>query len=264
MHAYSGALALLNQLAQRYAWQTLTVDGHDWCWLDTSAPGAATVLIPGSIGNGAMFVRTLLSLGERRRLVAITYPALDDATRLADGLARVCQHIGLSCSVIVGSSFGAYWAQFFALRYPSAVRALVLGNGFVDGTDLADNPLFDRRWVESVAPAVLHRQWVDRTRAAPASELQQLQLAMLETFQSPDNLHARFLGVVRAQACPPLPLPDTAITVLECDDDPLIAAPVRARLRQQYPGARHVCLSGGGHYPHLLATQAYEALLSCL
>jgi len=258
-------VVLLNQLEKRYAWQSHIVNGHEWRWIDTAAPGATAVLLPGSIGDGAMFVRTLLSLGEHNRLIAITYPALTDTADLADGLAAVCQHIDLPPSVVVGSSFGAYWAQFFALRHPARVRALVIGNGFVDGTNLAANPLFDRQWVESVAPEDLHAQWLSRVRAAPASELQQLQLSMLEQRQSPTNLHARFLGVVRAQACLPLPPPTTAVTILECDDDPLIPPHVRARLRGQYPDARHVRLPSGGHYPHLLAAQAYEALLlSCL
>lgn len=258
-------MELLNQLERRYAWHSLMVNGHEWRWLDTAAPGAVAVLLPGSVGDGAMFVRTLLSQGERSRLVAVTYPALADAAALADGLAAVCQHLGLPPSVVVGSSFGAYWAQFFALRHPALVRSLVVGNGFVDGTDLAANPLFDRQWVESVTPEDLHAQWLARVRAAPVSELQQLQRVMLEERQSPANLHARFLGVVHARPCPALGLPASAITVLECDDDPLIPPPVRERLRGQYPGSRHVRLPTGGHYPHLLAAQAYEELLlSCL
>lgn len=254
-------MELLNQLERRYAWQSLSVNGHEWRWLDTAAPGAVAVLLPGSVGDAAMFVRTLGALGERTRLIAVTYPALASADELADGLAAVCQFLGLPPSVVVGSSFGAYWAQFFALRHPALVRALVIGNGFVDGSDLADNPLFKPDWVESVAPEALHAQWLERVRAAPPSELQKLQLLMLERRQSPANLHARFLGVVRAQACPPLALPAQAVTVLECDDDPLIPPAVRARLRGQYPGARQVRLPSGGHYPHLLAPAAYEEML---
>lgn len=172
------------------------------------------------------------------------------------------QHLGLPPGRVVSSSFSAYWLQFYGLRHPQNVTSLVLGNGFVDGTDLAANPMFDRAFVEGISAQDLHSEWLKRVRAAPTAPLQQLQEIMLAERQSPLNLQARFLGVVRSKACPPLPLPDTAITVLDCEDDPLIPPHVRERLRQQYPGARHVSLPTGGHYPHVLNPQGYEDLLT--
>jgi len=251
----------LADLESRYAWNTLTVDGHEWRWLDTGGTGNAVVLLPGSVGDGAMFVSTLLSLGERLRLVAVTYPAEADPAALADGLAQVMDHIDLPAAAIVGSSFAAYWAQHFALRHPQRVRSLVIGNGFTDGSDLAENPLFDRQYVEHVAPGELHAQWLERIRSAPASELAQLQEVMLAQRQSAENLHARFLGVVRSTPSPALPIPASRITVLDCEDDPLIPPAARARLRSNYPEARHTTLERGGHYPHLLNPEGYEAVL---
>lgn len=253
---------LLTQLEARYRWDSLSVNGHEWRWLDTRASGPVTLLLPGSVGDGAMFVRTLLSLGERMRLIAFTYPALSDPKQLADGLAAVAAHLALPSHRVVSSSFSAYWSQFYALRHPALVKTLVLGNGFVDGTDLAANPMFDRQFVEGVSPDALHAQWLARVRATPVSALQQLQEVMLAERQSPINLHARFLGVVRSQVCPPLALPEGAITVLDCDDDPLIPANVRERLRQQYPAAHHLSLVTGGHYPHVLNPTAYEVFLA--
>ena len=253
--------ALIDKLESRYAWSSLEVDGYTWRWLDTAAAGPAVVLLPGSVGDGAMFVRTLLSLGERLRLIAVTYPEIADPMALAAGLKAVFEHLGLPASVVVGSSFAAYWAQFFALRHPEHVRKLVIGNGFTDGSDLAANPLFDPEWVEQVAPGELHAQWVQRVQAAPVSPLQQLQNLMLTQRQSPENLHARFLGVVRAQACPPLPIAERDVVVLDCEDDPLIPPAARERLRACYPGAQHARLPKGGHYPHVLNAESYEGLL---
>src|SRR5690606_27030373 len=125
-------------------------------------------------------------------MVAVTYPAISEPRALASGLVAVMDHLGLARATIVGSSFAAYWAQFVALDYPERVKHLVIGNGFTDGGDLADNPLFDREFVEHVEPEVLHEQWLSRVRAAPPSPLQQLQAVMLGERQSPVNLHARF------------------------------------------------------------------------
>lgn len=252
---------LIDRLESRYAWSSLEVDGYTWRWLDTAAGGPPVVLLPGSVGDGAMFVRTLLSLGERLRLIAVTYPAIADPRQLAAGLKAVVDHLGLPPSVVVGSSFAAYWAQFFALAHPEHVRKLVIGNGFTDASDLAANPLFDPHWVAETPPGELHATWLGRVQAAPASPLQQLQKLMLAERQSPENLHARFVGVTRSHACPALPLRDDDIVVLDCDDDPLIPPPARERLRGRYPGARHARFSTGGHYPHLLNPDGYESLL---
>ena len=252
---------LIDKLESRYAWSSLDTGGHTWRWLDTAGSGPAVILLPGSVGDGAMFVRTLLSLGERLRLIAVTYPALAEPEPLADGLKAVCDHLGLPPAVVVGSSYAAWWAQYFALRHPEQVRKLVIGNGFTDASDLAANPLFDAGKVAAMQPAELHAEWVGRVEAAPVAPLQQLQKLMLTQRQSPENLYARFAGVTRSKACPPLPLAAGDVVVLDCEDDPLIPPPARDRLRQNYPRGRHVRLPTGGHYPHVLNAAQYEALL---
>lgn len=252
---------LIDKLESRYPWSSLKIEGNTWRWMDTACSGPTVVLLPGSVGDGAMFVRTLLSLGERLRLIAVTYPDLSDPVQLSDGLLAVFEHLGLPPSVLVGSSFAAWWAQHFALRSPERVRKLVIGNGFTDASDLASNPLFDPDWVREVGSAEVHRTWLERVKAAPATPLQSLQLLMIQERQSAENLYARFVGVTQAQACPSLSLPASNIVVLDCKDDPLIPAAAQERLRQRYPKSRHVSLTTGGHYPHLLNTEGYEALL---
>lgn len=259
--------ALLDQLTEletRYTWSSFHANGYEWQWLDTMSGGMPIILLPGSVGDGGMFVKTLLSLGQQRRLISVTYPADPNPESLADGLAQVMDHLNMAHAAIVGSSFAAYWAQHFALRHPDKVHALIIGNGFTDGSDLADNPLFDRTHVEAVSSAALHSQWLERIRNAPASDLATFQEHMLAHRQSPENLHARFLGVVRSTPSPELPIPLERITILDCEDDPLIPAAARARLRDRYTKARHVTLQTGGHYPHILNPQEYEAtLLRC-
>ncbi|MGN1055960.1 MAG: alpha/beta fold hydrolase [Comamonas sp.] len=252
---------LIERLEARYTWSSLESSGYIWRWIDTKADGPPVVLLPGSMGDGAMFVRTLLSLGERLRLIAVTYPEQSEADGLCHGLKAVFDHLGLPPSMVVGSSFAAYWAQHFARLYPGNVRKLVIGNGFTDASDLADNPLFNAEWVRKTSPADLHATWLQRVRSTPVSPLQQLQLLMMEERQSPENLHARFVGVTESTACPSLSLPNEAVVVLDCEDDPLIPPAARDRLRQSYPGARHVRLPTGGHYPHVLKPESYESLL---
>jgi hypothetical protein len=140
------------------------------------------------------------------------------------------------------------------------VAALLLGNGFVDADDLAGHPLFDPDHLAATTPAAFHREWTDRIAAAPESDLKVLQQYMLAR-KPPECLLAHFLVVIRAKPCPPLGLPPSAITLLSCADDPVIGAATRERVKAQFSGARAVSMASGGHYPHVLNADAYQALL---
>jgi pimeloyl-ACP methyl ester carboxylesterase len=254
----------LKALENSHQWASLTINGHDWRWIDTEGTGPVIVLLPGSVGDAGMFALTVRTLEQKARVLAITYPSLSDPHLLSDGLIKVLDHVKVTDAIIVGSSFAAYWAQFIALRYPGRVKHLVIGNGFVDGTDLTENPLFDPDYVENVTPDALHQKWLQRIETAPVSDLQQLQTQMLKHRQTPENLHARFLGVVRAKPCPNLPLEGSKVTILDCADDPLIPLKVRERLRNNYPQAHHITLRTGGHYPHLLNPNEYSSILTTI
>jgi maspardin len=252
---------LLEQFEELHPWSSLEIEGHVWRWLDTASAGPVVVMLPGSVGNGAMFIRTLQSLGQRLRLVAVSYPASSDPFSLARGLHGVVEHLGLSPIVLVGSSFGAWWAQHYALLQAGRVRHLLLGNTFVDAMDFAGNDLFSLRWIESQSAAELLDFWRHRVQSSPAGDLRDLSLYMLEHHQSAENLRARFVGVATAQTCPKPDLPARRVTVLDCEDDPLISAATRQRVRTVYEGSQHVSLKQGGHYPHVLNPAAYESLL---
>ncbi len=76
--------------------------------------------------------------------------------------------------------------------------------------------------------------------------------------QTAPQLRNRMLLVQRA-----LPLehhipPAVPLLLLECDNDPLIPAPVRAAIRSHYPQAECVQIHGGGHYPFLVKPDDYN------
>ncbi len=242
-----------------YPMQSLTVNGHEWHWLDTSGPGPEVVLLHGSAADAFMFARTMVALGERLRMVSVTIPAISDPAPFVEGLLHVLDRVDVKKTAMVGSSMGAYLAPHFAARYPERVSALLLGNGFVDSSDLT-GPLFDRAYLEAVDEDTLHAEWTERIAAAPDSDLKILQQFMMSR-KPPEALKAHFLMVVRAKPCPPLSLSPKSITVLTCEDDPVISASARRRAEAQFPGARMVSMEAGGHYPHVLNPGPYQALL---
>ena len=75
------------------------------------------------------------------------------------------------------------------------------------------------------------------------------------------HLKARVLALLRAEEMPPLPIPDARIVIVDCEDDPVIAAPVREEVRARYPGAALHALPSGGHFPYISRAEDYSAIL---
>jgi maspardin len=241
---------------------TATIAGEAWPYIDTRADGPALVMLPGSVGTCEMFFKQIAALGGRLRIVSVSYPAEPDPSRLADGLAGLMDHLGLSRASVLGSSFGGYWAQFFALRHPDRIEHLFLGNIFVTPEELFANPLFDPAFIAATSASDLQTTWRKRVEQAPDSELKAIQLAMLSGRQSAENLKARFVGVAAATLCPPLPIPHERISIIDCADDPIIPPQSRQAVRDHYAGAHLHTLKSGGHYPHILNPQAYDAVIT--
>ena len=241
---------------------TVTVAGVEWPFIDTGGKGPALILLPGSVGTCEMFFKQIRSLGDRYRLISVSYPAEPDPNRLANGLAGLMDHLKLDRASVLGSSFGGYWAQFFALQHADRIEHLFLGNIFVTPNELFSNPLFDPDWIAKTAPADLQAFWLQRVQQAPDGELKAIQLDMLSGRQSAENLKARFVGVAQATLCPLLPLPAQSITVIDCEDDPIIPPQSRQDVHDRYPGAHIRTLPKGGHYPHILNPDAYDAIIT--
>jgi maspardin len=237
------------------------VGGAAWPYIDTGGSGPALLMLPGSVGTCEMFFKQIAALPPAIRVIAVSYPADPDPVRLADGLIGVMDHLGLKTANVLGSSFGGYWAQFVALRHPARVDHLFLGNIFVSPEALFVNPLFAPDFVRDTPAGALQAVWRDRVATAPDSELKRIQSDMLSGRQSAENLHARFLGVVAAKPCPPLPSSLARVVVIDCADDPIIPPPAREAVRAAYAGAEINTLPTGGHYPHILNPQAYDVVI---
>jgi maspardin len=250
----------LQAFRQRYREQTIVAGGAAWPYVETTGAGPALILLPGAQGTGEMFFKQLAALGGRLRMLALWYPAEPDAAKLADGLASFMDAKGLTRASVLGSSFGGYVAQVFALRHPQRVETLFLANTFADPTpaqakgrkpdELAALP------AEQVKSEVLARGL-----ASPHAELKAVLQDQVGVRQPAENLKARIMGVAIAKPLPPLPVPDQRIVLIECADDPVIGEPMRSALRARHPGAESHALPMGGHYPGVLNGDAYTAII---
>ena len=240
-----------------------------WKVIDTrgARKNPVLVMLPGTLGTAAIFKDAMERLGTRVRMVSVTYPLIDDIHRLADSLAALMDQLGLTRASIVGSSLGGFLAQHFAARHPRRVEQLVLGNTLCD-PGLTRN-IVGRQPLERLrdAPATTHRSMVlDSVRSWPETDpaAKKLKILLIDSgtrLLSARAVKARVLAVQAAPAVPQLEIPGERITVIDCEDDPLLPRVVQDDVVRRYPGARHVRLKTGGHYPYVVRPGDYCAAL---
>jgi maspardin len=236
----------------KYPVQSFVDDaGCTWQYRDNGRAGArALVLLPGALGNGDTAWEIARAFDGTHRVVSITYPGGVAADALAAGLQALLDSRNIGPAAIWGSSYGAWWGQAFASRFPESVSALWLGNTFIDGSDVEHSALFDRQWLDAASDSEVLARWHAALAARPDDPLRGVQLHMLHHGLPIETLHGRLRQVSQASALAPATgIANTVIS--DCDDDGIITATTRSRVAARYPQARRVSLSQGGHYPHI-------------
>jgi len=265
----AGKIMELSEFRRRFRSKTLKLWGLTWRLIETKPKAAnapALLMLPGTLGSAEIFWRQIVALGDRLRVMSVTYPQIADIERLADGLAALLDRNGVSRASVVGSSLGGFLAQWFAARHPGRVDRLFIGSS------LADPKLLDLTGRTPAAleslPATRHRDFIlasVRSWPEPEPVFAALKAVLIESgtkLLSPRALKARVLAVQRSPAVPRLQIPDGRITVIDCADDPLIPRHVQDDVRRRYQGAKYVRLPVGGHYPYITRSEAYTAILS--
>ena len=247
----------LEQLRQRWPVREWSVAGQAVGVVRTEGEGVPALWLPGAQGTAEIFFKQILAWGGQRTLVSLGYPPWTGGAELADFVVRLADALALPRFDLVGTSLGGWIGQWVAARHPDRVHRLVIGNSFLDPAPAqAPDKLqaLQQRSAELVKAEVLAR-----IEAQPDSELKAVQLELMGRGQSAESLRARMLAVQLATPAPPLGLPDERVLIVECDNDPLIPAPMRATMRAGHPQARVAVVEGGGHYPYLLRPEAYNA-----
>jgi maspardin len=258
----------LETFRRRHRPLIIRAGGQRWGVIETKAKAGAPVLVmlPGTLGTAEIFWNQIAALKGRARIVSVTYPAVDDIFKLADGLAVVFDRLGIAKASIIGSSLGGYLGQWFAARHPERVETLFIGNSLTDPDKV--NPA-------KMPPAAL--------RSAPAAMHQAIVLGSIESWPEPEpvfrrlkeilrhsgrklipgeTLKARVLATVTGKKVPRLALPQARTVIIECADDPLIPRAAQKAMRRQYPRATLYRLPRGGHYPYITRPADYTRILA--
>lgn len=264
-------LADLLRFRKQHPERSVVLQGARWGVIDT-APRArpnsrpTLLLLPGTLGTAEIFWQQMRALARQMRLIALTYPAVADVQRFADGAVQILAQLGIRKASVLGSSLGGYTAQILALRHPQCVERLFIGNSLC-------NP--HAAWRPKHLP-------VEEMEAMPARELKEARLARLVNWPESDaglalakqviglqgrelisarHLKARVLALLKGRDVPRLPIPHARIAIIDTQDDPVLPAPSRAEVRERYPGATVHALPTGGHFPYISRAAQYSAIL---
>lgn len=226
-----------------------------------SAGGRAVVLLPGSSGTSAFFHRVLPLLPAGRAApVLVDYPGPPGPETLAAELGRVLDALGLSDPVVVGCSYSAYWLQHLPRVAPGRAGHLILCNGFVEAADLLPSPLFDPDHIRRTPATDLRGEWAERARANAGTALGDLSFWSMTRGLAAEDLKGRLISVATARPIPRGAEPWPDLTIVDCDDDPIVRHEARARFRATHPQARKLTLTGG-HFPYVTEPAGFAAML---
>lgn len=251
----------LETLRERHRFRIEVLNDAAWEILEIPGPGTPVIFLAGGQGTAEVFFKSILRLEGQIAMLGIHYPAEPDAAKLAEDLAPLLDRLGIGNVSIVGSSFGAYVAQFFAARDPDRIERLILGNTFVDAEEVKHLSVFDRAELESYAPHAFKAERVAALKAQPDSEYRTIMLDQIGSRQSAESVLARMMGVAISVPAPETGVDPLRITVIDCEDDAVIAPGMKATVTERFAGADIRVLKTGGHFPNILNPDDYTEIL---
>jgi pimeloyl-ACP methyl ester carboxylesterase len=259
----------LETFRRRHRTRTVRAANLNWRIIETRGAGRKSpvlVMLPGTLGTAEIFWNQIAALEGRVRVVSVTYPAVGDIYKLADGLAALFDTLGIAKASIVGSSLGGYLGQWFAARHPARVQTLYIGNSLTDPKTV--NPANQPVAVLKRAPAKAHQAIVlgsIEAWAEPAPVYRRLKEILRHSGRKlipREALKRRVLATATGKAVPKLALPPARTVIIECADDPLIPRAAQKAMRRQYPRAKLYRFARGGHYPYITRAADYTKILA--
>jgi pimeloyl-ACP methyl ester carboxylesterase len=247
------------------------VSGIRWEYLTSGEPtGQPLLLMPGALSTAESAWRTINLLENGKyRLFCPNYPVEIDSMRgLADGIAGLLEHEGLSTTHVVGGSYGGMLAQVFTRRHPDRVSRLVLSHTYP--------PVSSR--ARSVQPAMtlfrvlpmflvkkmLRDRMIGVLPSHPSPELLLVSAQIHETVDTRLTRQAALSTFLRMMDFDQQVFTPTDMAgwqgkalIMLAEDDPTTPESLRKALLVLYPGAQLHLFKGSGHATSILESTEY-------
>lgn len=243
------------------------IGGCVWEYLLSGDQGPAVVLLHGMAGSCDVWWQQIEALREHCRVVSVTYPPVNSLPALCRGVIEILDGEGIGKFHAVGSSLGGYLTQYLIALHPDRIAKAVFANTFPPNDLIAQRA----RGLKRLLPVM--PEWLvmsklresARTSIYVSSGNSEITRAYL-TEQSCGGMRKRHwvsrLLCVLEYFTPPDPAAlGIPVLIIEADNDPLVDAALRTRLKETYPSAAVKTLEGAGHFPYLGRPDEYTRIL---
>lgn len=246
----------------------LDVQGTEWRYLIGGEDGPALLLLVGGLRMADAAFRNIPLLEDRFRVIAPSYPPLHRMADLADGIAAILDHEGISQVHVLAGSFGGMLAQVFLRRHMQRVDRAVLSTTAVFDEDTSSRYRQALAMVEATEESAVlsfaKQQMFDII--APPEDMHAFYRAYIDELYSQRVNKAGIVSTYRALldfadnvTLHPDDLADWPgqLLILESDDDATFDEPTRERVRGLYPQAQHYVFQNAGHSPATTQRELY-------
>jgi len=234
--------------------------------------GRPVVLIHGYPFNRSLWDEQVAALSSSYRVIAPDLRGFGDTdassgpatmNRMADDVARLMDHLGISQAVIGGLSMGGYVALAFYKQFPSRVRALVLADTRAQAdTEEAKQTRVQQaekalsEGMAGIADAMLPKLLTPETVSKRPEIVKRVRDMMLKT--KPEGAASALLGMAeREDQTPLLPTITSPTLILVGAEDAITPVADSEKMHNEIAGSRLVVLENAGHVSNLERSEVF-------
>ncbi len=102
------SLQRLQEFRQRYPYQSRTIRGHEWRFIDTGEGEEVLVVMAGGTSIAEVSFQSLAHFAEQCRVIAPDYPPIGNISELFEGLISLLDDLGVGQFSLMGGSYGGW------------------------------------------------------------------------------------------------------------------------------------------------------------
>jgi len=268
------SLRRLQAFRERYPYQTITIKGRLWRFIDTRESETALFIPAGGTTVAEVSFMSLEHFAQQYRVIAPDYPPIDNLKELFEGFIELLDRLGVDQFYAMGGSYGGWVVQSLVRHYPERVRKLVITAIGPPNSENSQQIAKLMRWLR-IMPTFLLRALINRSFARLISDktgdpdLTMLWALVKEVVfyrvKREDMLAAlqRLVDQTQNYTFSPDDLKDWpgSILVMFGSEDPATPQEKRQAMRVLYPQAEVKVFEGGEHGIALSHQQEYFAAI---
>ncbi|MFX1284168.1 MAG: alpha/beta fold hydrolase [Promethearchaeota archaeon] len=252
----------LNTFRQQQKAKKIEINDTKWEFFDFGEKDSefALVFLHGTTGSREIFWLPMKSLMSKYRVISFDLPPIVGVENLSLGIHEILSKNDIKKTVLIGTSFGGYLAQFFCSKYNKMVEKLVLSNTFIT-THLYHQKYKKLLLVEKLIPTFLIKRFMKKSLLTlEHDQTREYLLNQLEQNITKKILMARLKSFITTRIIEVTP-PDQVL-IIETEDDPLVPKQLQNELKEAYPHAIVKTFSRkANHFPYLTMSDEYTQIL---